>query len=93
MFYSRRIGSRPVGYSAADDDLATNEEITENPEKVNMLNAVKISGRTKGGLGIGFFNAITDETKATIKKTTTQGKLLQKNTVRKLQNLLQIIMY
>jgi hypothetical protein len=75
LFYSRRIGSRPVGYSAADDDLATNEEITENPEKVNMLNAVKISGRTKGGLGIGFFNAITDETKATIKKTTTQGQI------------------
>ena len=73
MFYSRRIGNRPVGYYAADDNLNANEEVFANPDKVNMLNALKVSGRTKGGLGIGFFNAITDETKATIKRTTTQG--------------------
>jgi hypothetical protein len=73
MFYSIRIGNRPVGYYAADDNLAANEEVFTNPDKVNMLNALKVSGRTKGGLGIGFFNAITDETKATIKRTTTQG--------------------
>mgnify|MGYP002633392264 CR=1 FL=1 len=73
LFYSRRIGNRPIDYYSIDDNLAANEEITDNPGKVNMLNAVKISGRTKGGLGIGFFNAITDETKATIKKTVTQG--------------------
>ena len=72
LFYSRRIGNRPVGYYDIDDDLAANEEIFTNPDKVNMLNALKVSGRTKGGLGIGFFNAITDETKATIKKTTAQ---------------------
>ena len=73
MFYSRRIGNRPVGYYQADDNLAANEEVYSNPDKVNMLNALKVSGRTKGGLGIGFFNAITDETKATIKKTTIVG--------------------
>jgi hypothetical protein len=73
IFYSRRIGNRPVGYYDAYDNLATNEEVSENPDKVNMLNALKISGRTKGGLGIGFFNALTDETKATIKRTVTQG--------------------
>lgn len=73
LFYSRRIGNRPVGYYAADDNLASNESVYTNPDKVNMLNALKVSGRTKGGLGIGFFNAITDETKATIKKTITQG--------------------
>lgn len=73
MFYSRRIGNRPVGYYAADDNLGPNETVTENPDTVNMLNALKVSGRTKGELGVGFFNAITDETKATIKKTVTQG--------------------
>ncbi|WP_347174556.1 DUF5916 domain-containing protein [Polaribacter uvawellassae] len=73
IFYSRRIGNRPVGYYDADDNLGANEEVYENPDKVNMLNALKVSGRTKGGLGIGFFNAITDETKATIKRTVTQG--------------------
>jgi hypothetical protein len=75
MFYSRRIGNRPVGYYAADDNLGTNEEVVDNPDKVNMLNAVKVSGRTKGGLGIGFFNAITDVTKATIKKSVTNGSV------------------
>ena len=73
MFYSRRIGNRAVGYYNAYANLGSNEEVVDNPDKVNMLNALKISGRTKGGLGIGFFNAVTDETKATIKKTTTQG--------------------
>lgn len=73
LFYSRRIGSRPVGYSDAYKNLAPNEEVYINPDKVNMINALKISGRTKGGLGVGFFNAITDETKATIKRTVTQG--------------------
>ena len=73
MFYSRRIGNRPVGFYDAYNGLASNEEVIENPNKVNMLNAVKISGRTKNGLGVGFFNAITDETKATVKRTITQG--------------------
>ena len=73
MFYSRRIGNRPVGFYDAYDNLADNEEVIDNPGKVNMLNAIKISGRTKNGLGVGFFNAITDVTKATIKKTITHG--------------------
>lgn len=69
LFYSRRIGNRPVGYRNVKRNLADNEEIIENPSKVNMLNAVKVSGRTKKGLGIGFFNAITEKTFATIKAT------------------------
>ena len=73
LFYSRRIGNRPVGYYAAYDNLADNEEIINNPDKVNMLNAIKVSGRTKGGLGVGFFNAITDETSATVKRTITEN--------------------
>ena len=71
LFYSRRIGNRPVGYNAVSDNLDDQEEIIENPEKVNMLNAVKVSGRTKGGLGVGFFNAITEKTTATIKRNAT----------------------
>ncbi len=65
LFYSRRIGSRPTGYPNLDAD----EEVTDMPNKVKMLNAVKISGRTKKGLGVGFFNAITEKTEATITKT------------------------
>ena len=34
-----------------------------------MLNASKISGRTAKGLGVGFFNAITEKTYATVEDT------------------------
>ena len=68
LFYSRRIGGRPIG---ALEGISIEEEYTDYPGKVTMLNAVKISGRTKSGLGIGFFNAITEETKATVRNTIT----------------------
>ncbi|MDG2193268.1 MAG: DUF5916 domain-containing protein [Polaribacter sp.] len=71
LFYSRRIGNIPTNFYAVYDELAANEEVTNNPGKVNMLNAIKISGRTQKGLGIGFFNAITDKTKATVLNTVT----------------------
>lgn len=65
LFYSRRIGSGPTG----GVDLDENEELTNYPDKVNMLNAIKLSGRTKKGLGIGIFDAITETTEATILDT------------------------
>jgi len=67
LFYSRRIGNEPTG----DVTLSPDEEILDYPYKVNMLNAVKVSGRTKDGLGLGFFNAITEKTYASILKTQT----------------------
>ncbi len=69
LFYSRRIGNTPVGYY--DVEINDDEEIINNPTSVNMLNAIKLSGRTKKGLGIGIFNAITEKTFAKIKNTTT----------------------
>lgn len=65
FFYSRRVGNTPLGYE--DIEEMEDIEIVENPFKVDMLNAIKVSGRTKGGLGIGVFNAITEKTKATIR--------------------------
>ncbi len=62
LFYSRRIGGSPTIYP----DLFSNESFTEYPTKVNLLNALKISGRTKNGLGIGVLNAVTEKTEATI---------------------------
>ncbi len=67
LFFSRRIGNAPTG----EPNLSDNEEVTDLPSEVKTLNAVKISGRTKKGLGIGFFNAITQETEATIENTVT----------------------
>ena len=71
LFYSRRIGGTPTGYYDVSSQLNGEETIVDNPEKVQLINALKISGRSKNGLGIGFFNAVTNETEATVKNTHT----------------------
>ncbi len=58
VFYSRRIGATPEGYSAVNQSYQK-EQILRNPETVQLINAAKLSGKTAGGLGIGVFNAIT----------------------------------
>ncbi|MCD0470848.1 DUF5916 domain-containing protein [Flavobacterium sp. JAS] len=67
IFYSRRIGGKP----SIDPELHDNEEIIDNVQNVNLINALKVSGRTKNGLGIGVLNAVTEKTYATIKDTIT----------------------
>lgn len=73
LFYSRRVGSSPVERGDVYDELIDEadevEEVVENPSSVKMLNAIKVSGRNKNGLGIGVFNAITEKTVASIKNT------------------------
>ncbi|AVR46447.1 hydrolase [Christiangramia fulva] len=71
LFYSRRVGSAPIGFNDAQKELLENEEIVENPDKTNLLNALKISGRTDRGLGIGFFNAVTQKAEAVFRDTLT----------------------
>ena len=68
IFYSRRIGGVP-NYAP---DMASNEEIIDYPASINLLNALKVSGRTKHGLGIGVLNAVTEKTLVTIKNDDTQ---------------------
>lgn len=58
LFYSRRIGGAPTGQPILEDG----EVINSYPVSVDLLNALKISGRTNNGLGIGFFNAVTERT-------------------------------
>lgn len=65
LFFSRRIGQRPTG--AGNLNLVANEEIVKNPELANLLNSVKVTGRTKDRLGIGVLNAITERTEAKIR--------------------------
>ncbi len=71
FFYSRRVGGRPLYYGDAEDMLADGEDIIENPQESQLINASKISGRTKNGLGIGFFNAIAAKTEASIENIET----------------------
>lgn len=61
IFYSRRVGGNPFYLNSAFNQVEPNEVITESPSTAPLLNATKFSGRTKGGLGIGVFNAIEGE--------------------------------
>ncbi len=65
LFYSRRIGRRPQLYNKVDDYLMEDEFILRNPDKAQLINATKVSGRTSSNLGIGVFNAMTGNTYAT----------------------------
>ncbi|MFY0483254.1 DUF5916 domain-containing protein [Flavobacterium sp. PLA-1-15] len=62
LLYSRRIGGSPSTYAYSDNP----DEEVKNPTSVNLINALKISGRTKNGLGVGVLNAITERTFATV---------------------------
>jgi len=74
LFYSRRIGRTPLLYYAAGASLDSNEVLTNNPVAARLLNAVKFSGRTSQGLGIGIFNALTGNTWATATDSVTGEK-------------------
>ena len=80
LFYSRRIGGKPSGKV----NLEINEKIILKPQVVGLINATKISGRTKGGLGIGFLNAVTEKTYATI--TDTVSKINRRELIEPLSN-------
>ncbi|NNE56403.1 MAG: hypothetical protein HKN32_10310, partial [Flavobacteriales bacterium] len=71
LFYSRRIGGRPVNLDQVADQLSPEEEIIHQPGTTQLLNASKVSGRNKNGLGIGVFNAISAREFATVRNTET----------------------
>ena len=80
LFYSRRIGASPAGYNLirnlpyVDPDI----EIIRNPGRTQLINAVKLSGRTSGKLGIGVFNALGAPMNASyLQKSTGQVTHLQ----------------
>ncbi|MEL1239425.1 DUF5916 domain-containing protein [Flavobacterium flavipallidum] len=74
LFYSRRIGGNPiVSKEEVESNLESTESISEYPSTVKLINAVKVSGRTKNGLGIGFLNAVTEKTFAKITDSDTEN--------------------
>ncbi len=66
LFYSRRIGGRPVKYRSVGSSLEEGDVIIHNPDQARLVNAFKLSGRNANGLAVGVFNAITDNTYAQI---------------------------
>lgn len=67
LFYSRRIGRRPQGgsydYYGFDDTLSG---YSKSPINTSIIGAVKLTGKTKKGLSVGFLNAVTSEAMAEI---------------------------
>ena len=71
ILYTRRIGESPSIV------LADNETIENYPNAIKLINALKISGRTKSGLGIGVLNAVTEQTSVEVKNTDTNQTRLE----------------
>ncbi len=63
LFYSRRIGGRPIDFDKVSNGP---DSVLKNPSQTQLINATKLSGRTKKKLGLGIFNAVTDEVRATV---------------------------
>lgn len=71
LLYTRRIGqTRGI-------NVAGNETILDTPGSIKLINALKISGRTRGGLGIGVLNAVSENTSVTVKNNDTGAQRLQ----------------
>lgn len=91
LFYSRRVGAKPIEHGLADEGLEVGDSVIDNPDFVKTLNALKISGRTKNGLGIGFFNAITEETSATIQRRKSDGTFSKEQKVTNPTSLYNVL--
>jgi hypothetical protein len=77
LFYSRRIGGRPLHYGDVALQLNPGESIAKNPGETRLINATKVSGRTSSGLGIGVFNAITKPQYATIEYSGKESRRIE----------------
>ncbi|MCB2377983.1 carbohydrate binding family 9 domain-containing protein [Hymenobacter sp. BT635] len=69
LFYSRRVGATPIGFYEVK--AGQGEKLVRNPSETQLLNATKVSGRTKSGLGIGLFNAVSNDMYATVRNDET----------------------
>lgn len=70
LFYTRRIGRIPLNYFDVAAQVGPGEKLKQNPVAAKMINATKFSGRTRKGLAIGLFNAVTNNTYAEITDST-----------------------
>ena len=85
LFYSRRVGATPLGFGSvsgqlrpgartADGRRQGGEYVVQNPGITRLLNATKVSGRTSTGLGVGIFNAVSNDVYATVQDSTTGAR-------------------
>lgn len=74
LFYSRRVGGRPIDHDQVAAQLSPHEVIINNPAESKLINATKISGRLSNGLGIGVFNALSDPAYAIVEDSLTHDR-------------------
>ena len=74
LFYSRRVGGSPYYGDEVYGNLHENEVAEQVPYDTRLMNATKISGRNRQGLGVGYFNAISPRDRITITDTLTDTK-------------------
>lgn len=86
LVYTRRIGQ----LTGNDPVLGLQDTIINRPSQTNLINAVKVSGRTSNGLGIGFANAVTDKAEVEILNKTTGN--LRKESIVPLSNFNIIVL-
>ncbi|MEM6685253.1 MAG: DUF5916 domain-containing protein, partial [Bacteroidota bacterium] len=67
--YTRRIGGIPININTIS--LDENEEIINNPVASNIINLVKVTGKSSKGFSIGVLNGITAKSEATVQNTET----------------------
>jgi len=60
LFYSRRVGRAPQGRAEAGGGWV------DAPDRTRILGAAKLSGKTGGGLSVGFLHAVTGEAEAEV---------------------------
>ncbi len=84
LVYTRRIGKAPGITVGAD------ETVEDYPNSIKLINALKVSGRTKSGLGIGVLNAVTENTSALVRNTTSNTTRLA--TVQPITNYNAIVL-
>lgn len=79
LFYSRRIGGRPLHYFDVYNQAGEGEVVTSNPETTQLINATKVSGRTTTGTGVGAFNALVAESYAEVTDAVGQIRKIKTN--------------
>ena len=79
FFYSRRVGGTPLHFYEVGGMMSPDERIVKNPTETKLINATKISGRLQSGLGIGFFNAVTNTQYATVINNSGKERKIETN--------------
>ena len=71
LFYSRRVGRQPGNYPSLGDG-----EYARVPQNSTILGAVKLTGKTRNGVSLGFMESITAPEKADVYRNGVTGKEL-----------------